>query len=482
MALVYHPDKQDAEGSSDKPASGLSDKELVFIRIQEAYEVLSDQGKRRQYDSQMDFDESVPDEVDESIGFFKTFGPVFQRNARWSNRHPVPDLGDESTDIQKVHKFYDFWLSFDSWRDFSMHGEYNLDEAEFREERRWMERQNQKIVKGYDLEERRRILRLAETAERFDPRIRAEREEKEARKREEKERRARARQEEEDAKRQAVEDRRRKEEEEKARREEEERLARERRKEVQQVAKGLRQRLKKWASANCKLSTEESEELQQLCLASEPEALEALCSRLEAVAKKDADAAVRREMREFGQRRAEEAEQEKRAKEEARRQEEKKQNAAREAAAAAAAGSPWSTEELGILAKGLQKYPGGQAGRWNLIAQMLSATGHIRTDQEVIAKTKELSEGQSLRSMGATISATSARASSSSSLLISPLLSSSFLLDSSFSSFSLTPPRIPQLPGRRVEADDELAGREGKGMTRRRRRNRIMAGNMRGNP
>merc|ERR550532_781437 len=44
-------------------------------------------------------------------------------------------------------------------------------------------------------------------------------------------------------------------------------------------------------------------------------------------------------------------------------------------------------------------------GRWGLIANFLCSNGFQRTEPEVIAKTKELSEGQSLRSMGARISA-----------------------------------------------------------------------------
>ena len=33
-------------------------------------------------------------------------------------------------------------FKFDSWRDFSKYDEHKLDEAEFREEKRWMERKN----------------------------------------------------------------------------------------------------------------------------------------------------------------------------------------------------------------------------------------------------------------------------------------------------------------------------------------------------
>merc|ERR1712217_706467 len=119
---------------------------------------------------------------------------------------PVPDLGDEKTDMNKVHKFYDFWFSFETWRDFSVHDEYNLEDAEFREEKRWMERQNARIRKNYEKDERKRILRLVEIAERLDPRIKAE----------EKEARARKKQEEEDAKKRIEEEKRQREEQEKA--------------------------------------------------------------------------------------------------------------------------------------------------------------------------------------------------------------------------------------------------------------------------
>lgn len=408
LVLQYHPDKQTGDGGEAAlDGGGLNEKELQFIKIQEAYEVLSDQSKRRQYDSTLDFDEDIPDEVDESLGgFYATFVPVFRRNSRWSTRLPVPELGDEKTDINKVHKFYDFWFAFESWRDFSMHDEYNLDDAEFREERRWMDRQNQKIRKKYVEAERKRIIKLAETAERLDPRIRAEREEKEAKKREEKEKRARAKQEEEEAKRQKEEERRRQEERERAEREEKERLEREQRKQDKQVSKSLRQRLKKCIqSSKCSFSTVEMEEIQEFSLALEATALEELCGRLEATKKAaEAERLIREEVAKDKKKRAEEKEEQDRQRQEARKLEEQKANEAKGAAAAAATGAPWSTEELGLLAKGLQKFPGGTGGRWGLITQLLHSTGFPRTEQEVVAKTKELSEGQSLRSMGSRLS------------------------------------------------------------------------------
>jgi len=394
LALQHHPDKQ---GDVEDKSGGLSEKDHHFIRIQEAYEVLSDNAKRRQYDSTLDFDDGVPDEVDESLGFFETFGPVFRRNARWSTRFPVPEIGDDATDMAKVHKFYTFWLSFDSWRDFSMHDEYNLEDAEFREERRWMERQNQRIRKKYVEAERKRIMRLAENAERFDPRIRAEREARERKKREEKERRARAKQEEIEAKQKEEEEKRQKAEQEEAEKAEKERLLREQRQKDKQAAKTLRQRFKKIVQAKCSMQQTELEELQEFCLLLEPDKLQGLCEQLEAKADgKDSETFVRSELSEAQKQRAEEQDrqQKQRQIQEAKKREEKKTADVKDE-------TPWKTDELGILAKGLQKFPGGMGGRWNLITKFLNDSGYPRSEKEVVDKTKELSEGQSLRSMGA---------------------------------------------------------------------------------
>jgi len=402
LALKHHPDKQDHDASKEKK-DGLTEGDQLFIKIQEAYEILSDTAKRQQYDSTLEFDDEVPEEVDEAKGFYDTFGPVFQRNARWSVRHPVPELGSDKTDIAKVHRFYDFWFNFESWRDFSMHDEYNLEDAEFREERRWMERQNKKVRKEFESDERRRVLRLAEAAERFDPRIRAEREEREAKKREEKERRARLKQEEEDAKRREEEAKKQKALQEQQDKEEKERLEKEQRKQKQQVAKGLRQRAKKAVQAKGTLPADMLEDLQDMCLSLDVEPLEALCGRLEALPsnKEKAAIAIKAELEEWRKNKADEQQQQQ-AKQ---REENKKRDDAKEGAAGSGTGTPWAAEEMGMLAKGLQKFPGGVGGRWALISQFLSTSGFSRTEKEVIEKTKEMSDGQSLRSMGSQIAA-----------------------------------------------------------------------------
>mmetsp|Transcript_78634 Transcript_78634/g.163453 ORF Transcript_78634/g.163453 Transcript_78634/m.163453 type:complete len:619 (+) Transcript_78634:142-1998(+) len=401
LALQHHPDKANQGDAEVKTSSGLSSKEQYFVQIQEAYEVLSDESKRRQYDSTLDFDDDVPEEVDEKLGFFGTFGPVFRRNSRWSERLPVPELGDENTDMNKVYKFYDFWCSFESWRDFSMHDEYNVNDAEFREERRWMERQNQRVRKKFEQDERKRILRLAEIAERLDPRIKAEKEAKEAKKREEKERRARAKQEEEDAKLRALEEKRLQEEKDKAEKEEQERQEREQNRLQKEALKKLRQRAKKAIQGKCSPGPEVNHDFQEMLLALDGDKLEPLCQRLEGLSGKDDKvlAALEKIIESWKSSKAQKDEADAKKREETRLQREAKAAEEKKQAAAAAVEN-WSPEELAMLTKGLAKFPGGTGGRWGMIAQHLSINGYPRTEKEIIDKTKSMADGQSLRAMG----------------------------------------------------------------------------------
>jgi len=101
-----------------------------WLRIKEAYETLLDPEKRKKYDSTFDFDDEIPEPKSEKMSeelFFREFGPCFIKNSVWSKRKPVPKLGDKKTPIEKLKKFYQFWFNFDSWRDFSVDGEYNLE-------------------------------------------------------------------------------------------------------------------------------------------------------------------------------------------------------------------------------------------------------------------------------------------------------------------------------------------------------------------
>lgn len=81
-----------------------------------------DPQKRRAYDSQCNFDESIPSATEKilqhsskdlggsgedegGVCFYKLYGPVFERNGRFSTKQPVPKLGDDTTDIDTVYSF-----------------------------------------------------------------------------------------------------------------------------------------------------------------------------------------------------------------------------------------------------------------------------------------------------------------------------------------------------------------------------------------
>ena len=91
--------------------------------------MLTNAEKRRQFDSvdpyYMDLEQDTPSNseakkaVDKKpAAFFAMFGPVFEREARFSKKQPVPMLGGMDDPKDAVEGFYDFWYNFDSWRSF----------------------------------------------------------------------------------------------------------------------------------------------------------------------------------------------------------------------------------------------------------------------------------------------------------------------------------------------------------------------------
>ena len=115
------------------------------MKLKEAYDTLIDPEKRKKYDSTIVFDDSIPEDKEYTEkDFFTTFGPVFLNNGIWSKKKPVPKLGDMQSPLQKVKLFYKFWHNFQSWRDFSVEGEYDLEEATSRFEKRQMLKENKK--------------------------------------------------------------------------------------------------------------------------------------------------------------------------------------------------------------------------------------------------------------------------------------------------------------------------------------------------
>ncbi|CAI9753061.1 unnamed protein product [Fraxinus pennsylvanica] len=156
--------------------------ESHFNAIQEAYEVLIDPVRRRIYDSTDKFNDEMPnDRVPQD--FFKVFGPAFLRNGRWSVNQPVLTLGNDSSTLKEVDSFYDFWYSFKSWREFPHTDEFDLEQTESRDHRRWMERQNAKLSEKARKNDYARIRTFLDDAYKRDPRIIRRKEEQKAKKR-----------------------------------------------------------------------------------------------------------------------------------------------------------------------------------------------------------------------------------------------------------------------------------------------------------
>jgi DnaJ-class molecular chaperone len=123
--LKHHPDKK----SSSTHGTSTND-DAFFKCIQKAMDVLTNPERRRQFDSvdpyYMDLEEDAPTSKtfaglsgpDLERVFFRKFGPVFEREARFSTKEPVPLLGAPDAGKDEVEGFYNFWYNFDSWRGF----------------------------------------------------------------------------------------------------------------------------------------------------------------------------------------------------------------------------------------------------------------------------------------------------------------------------------------------------------------------------
>merc|ERR1711977_333865 len=174
--LKHHPDK--------KAASGSNEDDSFFKCIQKATEVLLDPVKRRQYDS-VDEGANVepPSKKQTQKGnFYKLWGPVFESEGRFSNKQPVPKLGDDKSTKQEVEDFYDFWYNFDSWRSFEYVDQDVPDDTESRDQRRHIVRKNNNARKKNKTEDTARLRKLVDDALALDERIKKFRKEESANK------------------------------------------------------------------------------------------------------------------------------------------------------------------------------------------------------------------------------------------------------------------------------------------------------------
>ncbi|UKJ89670.1 DNA-binding chaperone [Theileria orientalis] len=182
LVLLLHPDKSNNQNVPEDlkeyekkyRVSSLSrqQKSDMFLLLQDAFTILSDPDMRLEYDSNLPFDEYIPsNEEAKKKDFFLLFGPVFKMNSRWSRVKPVPLLGSNDCDDKYVEEFYEFWRSFETLRTFSHAAPHLLEDAESREEKRWMERENLKVQKKLVKKEQLRIQKLVDLSQQYDPRL-----------------------------------------------------------------------------------------------------------------------------------------------------------------------------------------------------------------------------------------------------------------------------------------------------------------------
>lgn len=163
QVLKHHPDK--------KSASGGLDQDDFFKIIQKAFEIMLDSTKRQQFDSVDERAAVAPPAAKTTYDFFEAWTPVFDSEAHFSKKQPVPSLGNLESTKEEVDAFYRFWGSIDSWKTFEFKDEDVPDDTANRDHKRYIERKNISNRKKLKVEDNKRVIEMVSRAQSEDPRI-----------------------------------------------------------------------------------------------------------------------------------------------------------------------------------------------------------------------------------------------------------------------------------------------------------------------
>ena len=394
LVLKHHPDKRQI------PLDELQSD--YFPAIVKSFEIISNPKKRMAYDSvDPEFDDSIPSKNKPvpADKFLSVFGPVFERNAYWSNKKPVPLIGDDNTSYDDLMNFYKFWLNFDSWREFSYLDEEEKEKGTDREERRYLDKLNKAERQRRKNAEIARIRQLVDCAMTNDPRIKRKREEEVRRKQEEKDKKrqiALDKQNEIDAQNEAArkaEELKKKEEQEKAEQEKKEREAA--KKELKIEKKCFKDVCKSFDNfcddeIDIDVKTWWLEGIDLICSNLNIEEFKKFNARLKSLSKSKSKAMqlVENEIK-----RQKEVVESKR-KDELLIQQQKQQKQSDNGPSASNDSNSWSTEEIQCLVKALQLLPPGTDKRWVAISNFLNNHIHggkqVKSAKQVVNKAKNL--------------------------------------------------------------------------------------------